>query len=190
MPSRETRLTTTADEIEKMYDNAEPLNDAEKFVAEMYIEKRWTVGNIKLKESGHPPYSLICGIDRGEKEEWHVVRVTHADGELTGKFEFEYNDKWADLSEKQIHVILDHPANIGKDEVRVRIYEVTGKEVRSCQIRGTRQRSTKAEIRRQREIAIMNGRRRGFSWTAISKHVGLSRTTIRRIHARLSTLPQ
>ena len=171
------------DEIEKILKIRESLNDAEKCVADMYEKKGWITDNFKFPKW---PYSLHCSLYRGTKYEDHAVRVTHVAGELkpTEIFQFTYNDNWKNDPIKQIQAVLDHPPEMRSGEVRIRMYEVTANDAKPLEIRGTKDQPTRAQKRMQQEIVIREKRQRGWSWMAISKEVGLSRTTVRRIWAR------
>jgi hypothetical protein len=170
-----------------LFPDAEPLSSAEESVATFYISHGWTVENVKGKIAH---FALWCDYEGRAKIETHLVSVCEYDGEFSGTHVFQYAElpphsgeadfpNW--LPEVQVCIIVDHPRDYRPEEVRLRLYKVDLDKV--SDLRSIRRvvRSTKADIREQRKIVIMDKRERSWSWAAIAREVGLSRSAVRKI---------
>jgi hypothetical protein len=161
-----------------------PLTDAERIVAEVYMAYGWDVTAIKF---GNWAYSLQCLWYGPRHDETHMVQVIETLREPQ-RVVAEYSDDMAaeEPSWKYIlaRISRDPSADRSVDPlngVYLSFYELpTFKEVGSLK-RTQRLRSTKAEIRDQQTIVIMECRERGWTWSAIARRVNLPRTTVRRI---------
>jgi hypothetical protein len=171
-------------EIEKLFSSCEPLSAAESLVAEYYAKNDWDVANVK---GCIAHFVLWCDYFRGsdvKDVETHIVSVEEYDGELRGNNNFQRIDfKGESKSEfkdpTQVHAMINPNGDI-------RLYEVTESKVLDIHSIKRRNRTSKTDIRREREVVITECRAKGWTWPAIAKRVGLSRYAVRRIWNHLN----
>jgi len=143
-------------EIEKLFPEVEPLSAAESLVAEYYTKNGWDVASVK----GCMEHIVLwCDYFRSgdvKDVETHIVSVEEYTGELHGVHNFQRMDFQGESKNRfkdptQVHAIVS-------SDGKIKLFEVGENEVLDLILPRRRHRSSGAEVRREREVLVLEKR--------------------------------